>query len=160
MYHHQKTNSEHIQFLGSTDVLGADVSLGHMGGHADGVDTQIANRFQVLYRADAGDQQYVQFGGFDAVGSGSDQVQFIVLAEAVVVTGAGKTVAMGNLDHEHAAFIQSGSNGTHLIGRITVGNGVGTVSEGGIDNTDLLHIMLPPSEVCRQFVLRRQWRRR
>ena len=160
MGHHQKTDGEHVQFLGSADMLSADVGFGDMGRNTNCIDTQSAHGLQILHSTDAGDQQNVQLGILDTVSSGGNQIQLVVLAETVVVAGAGNAVTVGDFDHENAALIQSGSHSTNLVRRITVRNSVGTVPQGSINNTNLLHFMLPPSTICRQSFPRQQWRRR
>ena len=138
MRHHQKAHRKHIQLLGSPDMLGADIGLCHMGGYPDSADAQAADGLQVVHGSDAREQQYIQLGVFYTVGCGSDQIQFAVFAKTVVIAGTGNAVAVGNFDHENTAFVQLRGHSPDLIGGITVGYGVGAVTQGGIDNVNLL----------------------
>ena len=52
---------------------------------------------------------------------------------------------MGNFDQEHPALVQLGCDGAHLVRGIAVGDGVGAVPQGGVNDVDGMgHIIQPP----------------
>ena len=135
--HHQEAHGVQVQLARQRDVLFADVGLGAVGGHADGVHAQVLGHAQMVHGADAGKQQGRDLGALHQRDHGAQVLLVAVCREAVVDRTAAQAVAVRDLDQRDARLVEPGGYGPHLSQRHLVALGVHAVAQRHVVHGDL-----------------------
>ena len=134
---HQEADGLHAHVAGGGEVLQGDVRLGAMRRDPRHRSTRIPRHPQVLYSAEAGQQQHRDLGLPRLVHRGGDQLDVVHGGEAVVERRAAKAVAVGDLDDLHARAVQAVHDAAHLLLGEAVRHRVAAVAKGGVGEPDL-----------------------
>jgi len=112
--HHEEAHGLEPDLAGQAEVLVRDVGLCAVGGDPDDRDADVADRLDVVLRAQPRQHQRRDLGGARLVDRGLHEHALVDERETVVVRRSAEAVAVGHLDDGHPGRVERAHDRTDL----------------------------------------------
>ncbi len=126
----QKPGDVQSDFPRVLDVLAGNIGFGAVRRDPHRLDTRFDRGIQILNRPDAGYQKRGHLGPADRPSRGADPFHIGMRTHSVVEAGPGQSIAVGDLDGVDTGVIQRLRNLCDLLQRISMADGMHSVSQG------------------------------